>query len=459
MGDDFSFKNVRLFIQAYSNYLKQKYKGKDQGKDLSVVVDYDTRFLSEEFAVEAAKVFSLNGIKTIMPMRDAPLGAVSLYVNRHKCQGAVIFTASFHKPIYNGIKVFTHKGVPALPAETEKIEREIEKVQQEFHFKPQYPDSKLICNTDLKTPYVEYLEEQVDFGLIRDAGLRIVVDNLYGTSRDYLDYILNENNIEMVSIHNFPYSSFGGVISSWVSDNLKDLSKLVVQQKSDIGLATDIDGDRFAIVDSKGRYLPSNTIMPPLIEYLIKVRDMDGGIVKSITTTGNIRKVADYYLRKVYTTPVGFKYLADAMHSRRVFIAVESSNGASLNGKVRIKDGILFSLLFTEMLAWYKQEMDTILKDFYTRFPRLYSRDITIRLNDKMEDNYRKLLKKKSFDLSSFQLKVMERDYTDGVKFEFGDSWLLVRMSGTKPVIRIYAEAPELKHVQKLLKIGRSLIE
>jgi phosphoglucomutase len=455
MGDEFSFKNVRVFIQAYSNYLKRKHKN----KDLSVVVDYDTRFLSEEFAVEAAKMFSLNGIKAIMPLRDAPLGAVSLFVTRYKCSGAIIFTASFHKPIYNGIKVFTHKGIPALPEETDEIEKEVETVLRDFHFKPYYPDDDLITYMDFKSHYVEYLEELVDFKLIRESNLKIVVDNLYGTSRDYLDYILNENDIEMVSIHNFPYSSFGGVISSWVSDNLKDLSKLVVQQHSDIGLATDIDGDRFAIVDSSGRYLPSNIIMPPLIEYLIKVRDMEGGIVKSITTTRNIKKVADYYLRKVYTTPVGFKYLADAMYSRRVFIAVESSNGASLHGRVRVKDGILFSLLVTEMLAWYKQEMKKILNDFYQRFPRLYSRDVTVKLDDEMEEKYYKLLKKKSFDFSAYSLDLEDCDYTDGIKFEFDDSWLLIRKSGTKPVIRIYSEAQGLKQAQNLIKVGRSLID
>ncbi|MCP5051219.1 MAG: hypothetical protein GY940_28900 [bacterium] len=455
MGEDFSFKNVRLFAQGYSNYLKQRWKA----RDISVIVNYDTRFLSEEFAVEAAKIFSLNGIKAIMPMRDSPLGAISLYIPRHKCCGGVNFTASFHKPVYNGIKVFTHKGIPALPEETQRIEKEIDKVEQDFHFKPQYPDSELIHTIDVKSSYIEYLEELVDFRLIKESGIKVVVDNLYGTSRDYLDYILNEHDIDMISIHNFPYSSFGGVISSWVSDNLKDLSKLVVQQRADIGLATDIDGDRFGIVDYKGRYLPSNIIMPPLIEYLIKVREMEGGIVKSITTTSNIRKVAEYYLRKVYTTPVGFKYLADVMNSRRVFLAVESSNGASLNGKVKIKDGILFSLLITEMLAYNKLEMEKILKDFYLRFPRLYSRDISIPRKEGTATLYQKLLKRGKFDFSSYNLGLKRIDYTDGIKFVFDDSWLLIRESGTKAVTRIYAESSGLKRTQKLIKMGRTLIE
>jgi phosphoglucomutase len=454
MGGDFSFKNVRIFAQAYANWIKHKCKHKGH----RVIVNYDTRFLSEEFARETAKIFSLNGIKTLLPERDAPLGPISLFIIRNKCCGGINFTASFNKPVYNGIKVFTNRGVPALPEETDWIEKEIARVMRTFHFKPQYPEIDLIDTVDVKEDYISYLEEIIDFPMIKESGIKVVVDNLYGTSREYLDYILAEQGIEIMSIHNFPYSAFGGVVSSCDKDNLKDLSKLVLKQKADIGLATDIDGDRFGIVDSRGRFLDSNIIMPPLIEYLIKVREMEGGIVKSISTTSNIRKVAEYYLRKVYTTPVGFKYLADVMHSRRVFVAVESSNGASLNSKVKIKDGILFSLLITEMLAYYK-EMDKILQDFYFRFPHLYNREISIHKNERTLRHYKTLLDRVEFDFSSHNLNLRQIDYTDGIKFRFDDSWLLIRESGTNPVFRIYAESTGLKSTKQLIKVGRSFIE
>jgi phosphoglucomutase len=455
MGGDFSFKNVRIFAQAYANFIKKKCKAKEN----KVLVNYDTRFLSEDFAEETAKIFSLNNIRTLLPERDAPLAPISLAVLKYKCCGGINFTASFNKPIYNGIKVFTNKGVSALPEDTDMIEKEAARLARSFKFNPQYPNNELIEKIDVKSDYIEYLEELIDFQLIKDSGVKIIVDNLYGTSREYLDYVLSEHDIDMMSIHNFPYSAFGGVVSSCDSDNLKDLSRLVLKQGATIGLATDIDGDRFGLIDSRGRYLDSNILIPPLIEYLITIKGMEGGIVKSVSTTNNIRAVAEYYLRKVYTTPVGYKYLADIMLSRKVFIAVESSNGAAINGRVKIKDGILFCLLITEMLAHYKLEMDKIIKDFYLRFPHLYNREISIRNNDHIKERFQKLLKQKKFNFKDINLDLKEVDYTDGIKFRFGDSWLLIRESGTNPVIRIYAEAKELKLTKHLVKMGRSFLE
>jgi phosphoglucomutase len=453
MGDEFSFRNVRIFAQAYANHLKRTFKS----EGLCTIVNYDTRLLSEEFALEVAKIFSLNGIKTFIPDRDAPLAPISLAIICNKCHGGITITASFSKPIYNGVKVFNHRGAPALPADTNAIEQEIEKITDSFHFKPQYRDDKYINTIDVKSPYLEYIEEIVDFPLIKESGIKVFVDNLYGTSREYLDFILTENGIDAVSIHNFPYSAFGGVISSCGRETLRDLSKLVVQQGADIGLATDIDGDRFGIVDSKGRFLDSNIIMPPLIEYLINVRKMEGGIVKSISTTNNIRRVAEHYSRVVYSTPVGFKFLADILTSKKTFIAVESSNGASLNTSVKIKDGILFCLLFTEMLAYYRLKMDKILKDFYLRFPKLYSSEIAINKNARTRNRFNDLLDRKTFDFKNQKLKKV--DYIDGIKFRFQDAWLLIRESGTSNVIRIYAESTNLPDTRDLIKVGRSFIE
>ncbi len=458
MGEDFTFDNVRIFTQAYSNYLKKKYLKKPD-QELRVMVNYDTRFLSDEFALEAARIFSLNGIKTLMPERDAPLAPISLAILQYKCCAGINFTASFNKPIYNGIKVFTSKGIPALPAETDLIEKEIEAIAGSYHYKPQYSEKSLISTIDVKSPYLEYIEKLVDFDLIKRSGIKIIVDNLYGTSREYLDYILNEKGIDTMSIHSFPYSAFGGVISYCDEGSLKDLSRLVVKQHAHLGLSTDIDGDRFGIVDSHGRFLDSNTVMPPLIEYLITVRRMEGGIVKSISTTNNIRRVAEHYQRNVYTTPVGFKYLAHMLSTRDTFIAVESSNGASLNGLIKIKDGILFSLLVTEMLAYYQLDMEKILKNFYQRFPRLYSQEIAIKKNERNGNRFRELLSQKNFDAYFKDLKLQEVDHVDGIKFRFRDSWLLIRESGTSNVIRLYAESTGLKQVEQLLRIGSLFLE
>ncbi len=451
MGEDFSFKNVRIFAQAYANFLKKK-----KSRDIKIIVNYDTRFLSRRFAEEASKILSLNGIHAFIPNRDVPLAPMALAILQDKLDGGIMVTASFNKPIYNGIKVFTHRGVSALPSMTQQLETEIENIHDNFHFNPQYAPNELISDIEVKEGYLKYLEHIIDFNLIRDSGMQIIVDNLYGTSREYLDYVLTENGIDIVNIHNFPYSSTETIISDCTEYSLKDLSRLVVERKADIGLATDIDGDRFGIINSKGRFLSSNVIMPPLIEYLIRIRKMSGGIVKSVSTTNNIRRVAEYYLREVYTTPVGFKYLANMLATKDAFIAVESSNGASLNRKIMIKDGILFNLLVTEMLAYYKLDMGHILDSFYTRFPRMYDIETSVRKNDRTIKKFNELLERKSFAFPGFQLKKIE--HVDGVKFIFTDAWLLVRYSGTSDLIRIYAESTCLKNTRRLIKEGRALI-
>jgi phosphoglucomutase len=285
----------------------------------------------------------------------------------------------------------------------------------------------------------------------------IAVDNLYGSSREYLDYVLSKNEIEIDSIHNFPYSSFGAVIPSCSPENLRELSQLVEEKNANIGLATDIDGDRFGIVDAKGRYINANMIIPPLIEYLITVRKMEGSIVKSISTTEYIQRVADYYCRSVYTTPVGFKYVADMLSKRKTFIGVESTNGASLNKRITIKDGILFNLLVTEMLAYYKLDIDNILQNFSQKFSKLYDREISMSANSSRRKKYSDLIKYRRFKVNDFKPKEIVLD--DGIKFILKDSWLLLRESGTNELIRIYAESPLRQRTVDLIKIGRQLIE
>lgn len=454
MGGDFSFQNVRVFAQAYANFLKKKKKS----KEIKIIIDYDTRFLSRRFADEAAKILSLNGIRTFIPNRDVPLAPIALSIIQNKLDGGIIFTASFNRPIYNGIKVFTQRGVPALPSQTILLEEEIERIEKDFCFNPQYAENGLISDIDVKDRYLKYLENMIDFQAIRDSGMSVIVDNLYGTSREYLDHILVENGVDVLTLHSFPYSSSGGdVIASCTEGNLKELSALVVERGAHVGLATDIDGDRFGIVDAKGRFLASNVIVPPLIEYLIKVRHMEGGIVKSISTTNNIRRVAQYYLREVFTTPVGFKYLAHVLATKKTFVAVESSNGAALNGLVNIKDGILFSLLVAEMLAHYNLDMDRILQNFYTRFPKMYNIEIAIPRKPRTAAHFDELMGRRKFDFEGMRLK--KREYVDGVKFIFDDAWLLLRNSGTNELIRVYAESTTLKQAKALIKMGRSFIE
>jgi phosphoglucomutase len=453
MGKDFTFNNIRLTTQAFANLLKRIHGN----KEIAVMVNYDTRYLSETFAQKAAQILALNKIHAYFPLRDAPTPALALAIVQKQMQGGMCFTTSFNKPIYNGIKIFNAKGAPALPSKTLLLENEIKKIGPNFHFKHQYPDADLLHFMDIRSSYLDYIAAIVRLDTIKNAHLKIIVDNLYGTSRDYLDRLLSDYGIQITAIHNYSDSYFGGVIPSCNKSNLRELARLIVSKGADIGLATDIDSDRFGIIDCRGRFIDANLIMPPLIEYLIAVRKMSGDIIKSVSSTDQITRVADYYQCKVHETPVGFKFLADMLSSRGAFIGVESTNGAALNGIIPCKDGILFNLLITEMMAYFQLPLPLLLSNFSKRFPPLYNREIQMVKNISRQEKYLSLLQEKNFTFPSLDL--LKIKYIDGIKFIFKNSWLLLRESGTNSVIRIYAESPSLTQTQQLLQIGRKLLE
>jgi phosphoglucomutase len=453
MGKDFTFDRVRLTAQAFANLSKRTHGSKES----AVMINYDTRYLSETFAKKAAQILSLNKIHVIFPLRDAPTPAMALAIVQKQMRGGMCFTATLNEPIYNGIKIFSANGAPAMPSKTLLLENEINKIEANFRFKHQYPDSSLIHHLDIRAPYLDHIASIIRLDTIKRARLKIIVDSLYGTSRDYLDRLLSDHGIEITAIHNYSDSYFGGGIPSCNQSNLRELARLVVSKGADIGLASDIGSDRFGIIDCRGRFVDANQIMPPLIEYLITVRKMNGDIIKSISSTEQITRVANHYQRKVHETPVGFKFLADMLSSRSAFIGVESTNGAALNGIIPCRDGILFNLLISEMLAHSQLSLPLLLNNFAKRFPPLFNREIGMIKNTARHEKYLALLQEKKFHFPGLDL--LKIKYIDGIKFVFKDSWLLLRESGTNNVIRICAESSTPKQAQQLVHSGRKLLE
>jgi phosphoglucomutase len=453
MGKDFTFHKIRLTTQAFANSLKRMHGS----KEISVMINYDTRYLSETYAQKAAQILALNKIHAFFPLRDAPIPAMALAIVQKQMRGGMCITASINEPIYNGIKIFNANGAPALPSKTLLLENEIKKIEPDFHFKHQYPDSGLLHYLDIRAPYLEYIATIVRLDIIKRAHLKIIVDNLYGTSRDYLDRLLSDYGIEITAIHNYSDSYFGGMIPSCNESNLRELARLVVREGANIGMATDIHSARFNVIDCRGRFIDANLLIPPLIEYLITVRKMSGDIIKSVSSTDQITRVADYYQLKVHETPVGFKFLADMLSSRGAFIGVESTNGAALSNIIPCQDGILFNLLIAEMMAHYQLSLPLLLSKFAKRFPPLFYREIQSVKNISRQKKYLAILQEKNFTFPSLDL--LKIKYIDGIKFIFKNSWLLLRESGSKNVFRINAESPTLKQTQQLLQIGRKLLE
>ena len=449
MGEEFTFQNVRIVVQAISNYLKKKFNG----EHISVIVNYDTRFLSERFASEAAKVLSHNKIHVYLADRDAPSQAHAYQVIKRKAQGGINFTASFNPPEYNGLKYNSEKGAPALPEETGEIEREIEFLKKGPPPGLYYPRPEFIEKIDLQKDYLSFIEGKIDFDLIQKSKIKVAVDLLYGTSREYLDEILEENHIPVEEIHGYIDPYFGGITPSCTEENLRELKKFVREKKCCVGIATDADGDRFGIIDEKGNFIVQNLIISILLEYLISEKNWRGGIARSVATTHLIDRIARKYDLPLYKTPVGFKYLADLYLKNKIIFGGEESACVVLKDHLPEKDGIFTGLLVVEMMAASGKTISGLIDDLFRKYGTRVAKQEEIPLTSQREKKLKKLIKKPPSRLGDRE--VVNVETIEGLKLDFDDDdWILFRPSGTAPVIRCYAEAGTRKELNKLIKLG-----
>ncbi len=453
MGEEFTFQNVRTVVQAIANYLQKKFPD----KKISVIVNYDTRFLSERFAFEAAKVLSHNRIHVFLSDRDAPSQALAYQVIRRKAQGGINFTASFNPPEYNGLKFNTETGAPALPEETDRVEGEIIRLQKEKPFCPYYPKSEFVEKIDLQDDYLSFIQDKIDFELIRKSKLKIAVDLLYGTSREYLDEVLEENNIPVEEIHGFVDPYFGGMAPSCTEENLEELKAFVREKKCNLGIATDADGDRFGVVDDKGEFIVQNLIISLLLNYLVSVKKWKGGVARSVATTHLIDRIARKHDLPLFKTPVGFKYLADLFLKNKIVFGGEESACVVVKDHLPEKDGIFAGLLVAEMMASSGKSLSELILDLFHEYGKREGQQKNIPLNADKKRKLEKIIKDPPGKFGD--RKVLNVETIDGLKLDFcDDDWLLFRLSGTEPLLRCYAEAGTKKEVERLISLGSELI-
>jgi phosphoglucomutase len=449
MGEEFTFHNVRLCVQAIANVLRRKYL-KDP---IAVIVNYDTRFLSERYADEAAKVLSHNRIHVLLAERDSPTQAQAYQIIKRQAQGGINFTASFNPPEYNGLKYNTESGAPALPKETEAIEAEIRALQKDFDFFPRYSKTEFIERIDLRNDYLQFLQKEIDFEAIRRSGLRIGVDLLYGTSREYLDGILVDNDIPIEEIHGYIDPYFGGIAPSCTEVNLKELIRLVRDKKCGLGLATDADGDRFGIVDHEGTVVIQNLVLGVLLNYLVTIKGWRGGVARSVATTHILDRIARQYDLPVFKTPVGFKFIADLFLQNRIVFGGEESAALAVQNHLPEKDGIIAGLLVAEMVAVSGKPLAELVKDLFREYGKRVGGQKSVPLTPERERSLRRMIKNPPAKMAGRY--VVEATTIDGVKFDFSDDdWLLLRFSGTEPIVRCYAEAGSIKDMRHLIKAG-----
>lgn len=450
---DFTFHNVRVVTQAICNYLL-KQTGSSQSHPI-VIVGYDCRFLSREYAVTVAEVLSGNAFKVLLSSQAVPTPAVSFNVVSKKTAGAIIITASHNPYEFNGLKFKTSQGASAHPEVTELFEHSLRQT-------PIRQDQQNIKKIDLNKIYLRHIETMVDIQEIRHRKMKIVIDPLYGAGQGCLEELMARGSLKIISINSSYNPLFGGIHPEPIAANLGDLMTVVKRDKADVGIALDGDADRIGLVDSNGVFVNSHQIFSLLLLHLIKNRKQKGVVVKTISGSYLIERICRKYNLKLEETPIGFKYIGDIMLKEKVLIGGEESGGIGFSGHIPERDGILSALYILEMMAVEGNDLAALKKELFNEFGVSYYQRVDLKLNDKhqhinkprfsqeIEEKAKKSILKDEFkNIKNY----------DGVKLILrDDSWLLLRPSGTEPVVRIYAEASSVAKVKKLIDIGQTLV-
>ncbi|WP_241254392.1 phosphoglucomutase/phosphomannomutase family protein [Brevibacillus sp. SYP-B805] len=452
IADQFTLENVRVVAQAIASYTVERNQ-QEQG----IIVGYDTRFLGRMFAEEVARVLAANGIRADLVNEATPTPVVAFGVKHFAASGAVMITASHNPPAYNGIKYIPDYAGPAAPDITRRLEALIASVQAEGGVATvelaEASRRELLQDIYLRPHYEAHMRRIIRFDVLRRADLRVVTDPMHGAGIGYVSALLGEAGIETIGIREYADPLFGGDLPEPGEKHLGELCREVVQRKAALGLANDGDGDRFGVVDRFGRYIRPNDVLPLLTRHLVKNRGMSGRIVRTVATTHLLDRIAERYGLELVETPVGFKYIGAEMVKGNVLIGGEESGGASIAGHIPEKDGILINLLVAEMCAWEDKELDAILRDVREEFGETFHTRIDVR-NGAIGRGIAELLEEPPDHVGPYRVVGINR--IDGIKLLLEDGhWVLLRPSGTEPVLRIYCEATALPALKKLKEAVR----
>ncbi len=443
MAEEFTFANVRRAVTGIARYVaSQKPKG------ARVIVGRDPRFLGETFCSMAADILMAHGIIPLVSEEAAPTPAFAYAVIQNKADGVINFTASHNPPEYNGIKFSTPDGCPALPEVTKKIEAEIVAADQQASSNPKNGEGKQE-SLDPKPTYLKRLGEVVDLAAIKNAGLKVVFDPMWGAARGYSDELLRSAGVQVATVHDHRDVLFGGHAPEPDDHLLEDLRKKMKETGAQIGIATDGDADRFGIVDSDGTFLQPNYVIALLFDYLVESRGWKNGVAKSVATTNLINALAKHHDVPLHETPVGFKYIGELIMQDKIAIGGEESAGLSIRHHVPEKDGVLAGLLCCEAVAKRRKSLGEQLKAISNQVGSFFPQRENFRLTPEVKEKFTGKLKQDPKEFCGHDVQQVVR--TDGLKLVFADgSWVCYRLSGTEPVVRVYTEARSERGLEKL---------
>ena len=457
IADDFTFDNVRVCAQAVVDYLRER-----RLAGLGLVIGYDTRFASEDFAAAVAEVSAANEVKTLLSQKAVPTPVLSYDLVLRGAGGGVIITASHNPAKWNGFKYKPEYGGSASPEVVTALEKNIIRILASGKVKhiplEEAEKSSRVLKIDPEPPYMEHIRKLVDLESIKRAGLKVVVDSMYGAGAGYLPKLLSGSSTQVTELNGERNPSFPGMSQPEpIMRNLRALSSTVMSQGADVGLALDGDADRLGIIDEKGHFITTLQAFALLAVYLLEVKGQRGAMVKSITSTSMLYRLGELYDVPVLETPVGFKYVGPSMIRENAIIGGEESGGFGFRGHIPERDGILSGLYFLDLMVKTGKSPSELLDHLFSKVgPHHYQR-IDISFASEQRGKVEERLRNARPDTMG-GVKVTSQDTNDGLRFIQEDrSWVLVRFSGTEPLLRTYAEAGSMEQVRRLLDDMRTL--
>ncbi len=468
ISDTFTFTNLRMVAQAIADAVASGSWLNGSGDDSQIearkmVVGFDTRFLSDRYAQEVARVLAANGFTVYLAHADAPTPAISYAVANMNAIGGVMITASHNAPRYNGVKMKSAYGCSALPEQCRQVEVYLNdneamargpNLMEYEHAQEQ----KRILRFNPIPAYNDHLRRLIDFDVIGNNPQRFIVDSMFGSGRGVIRGILQGTGCEVFEVRGEMNPGFGGVHPEPIARYLGALTGAIGSGTGGFGLATDGDADRIGAMDESGAFVDPHKIMALALRYLVKNRGLSGAVVRTVSTTRMIDRLAAKYGLTLYETPVGFNHIADYMMKEDVLIGGEESGGISFKGHIPEGDGILMGLLVVEMVAACKCSLKELVEDLLSEVgPAFYDRtDLRLKHPVSKTAMTTKLVNEPPAAIGGES--VSEIASTDGVKYILADdSWLLIRPSGTEPVLRVYAEGRTPEMVKALLGYGEQV--
>lgn len=438
LAADFTFQNVRAVTRAVAAYLNRTQPGR------ACIIGYDNRFLAPEMARAAWEVLKEEGIDGLLTEEPAPTPVVAYAVKHRSAAGAIMFTASHNPPMYQGMKFIPHYAGPARPEITSELQASANRFAA-----AERADGRYIADVPVFDPapaYWKHLERLVDLPGLRSCGLTFAYDAMHGVGAEYMARLE-----PAVFLHRERDPLFGGLTPEPTGEGLAPLVAAMEASGAALGLANDGDADRFGCVDPVAGYLNANQVLILLLWYLTTVKRRKGMVVRTLATTHLLDRMAAAHQCTTLETPVGFKYLAQAMLEHDVLLAGEESGGLSIGGHIPEKDGILACLLLAQIRAEAGKPLSDLLSEIYQTYGPTFTRRVDIHLHPGDREQIEARLKGGSFPGEFGGRRVLSMGTVDGYKFRLeGGAWTLFRFSGTEPMVRVYGEAgsaPELDQI------------